>query len=196
MKLRNYKHLLRLLICKPIAGLLFVVYVKNNSFLIEDIVSNIRHRRNKEVTNLKNDFRYLLIHYSDFAFIFFWRIKSRFFLYKWLFYPKSSFCKIFRSTKLEGGVVCYHPYATVINAKSIGNNFIFRNGLTIGNKNNDNGQLPVIGNNVEVGANVVIIGDIYVGDNVIVGAGSVVVKSIPSNSVVVGNPARIIKKIN
>lgn len=196
MKPRNFKYLLRLLICKPIAGLLFVAYVKNNNFLIEDIVANTRYRRNKEVANLKNDFIHLLIHYSDFAFIFLWRINSHFFLYQWLFTPKASFCKIFKGTELKGGVVCFHPYATVINARSIGENFIFRNGLTIGNKNNDNDQLPVIGNNVEVGANVVIIGNIAIGDNVIIGAGSVVVKSIPSNSVVVGNPARIIKKIN
>jgi serine O-acetyltransferase len=93
-------------------------------------------------------------------------------------------------------MVAFHPFATVINAKKIGKNFTFRNGLTIGNKNNDNTLLPSIGNNVEVGANVVIIGDIEIGDNVIIGAGAVVVKSVPSNVVVAGNPARIIKTLN
>jgi serine O-acetyltransferase len=92
-------------------------------------------------------------------------------------------------------MIAYHPYATVINAKKIGKNFTFRNGLTIGNKNNDNTLLPTIGNNVEVGANVVIIGDIEIGDNVTIGAGSVVVKSVPSNCVIAGNPARIIKML-
>ena len=89
--------------------------------------------------------------------------------------------------------MCYHPFATVINAKSIGKNFQFRNGLTVGNKDNDNTRIPVIGHNVTVGANVVIIGDISVGNNVIIGAGSVVVKDIPSDVIVAGNPARVIK---
>ena len=44
-------------------------------------------------------------------------------------------------------------------------------------------------------ANVVIIGDIEIGDNVTIGAGSVVVKSVPSNCVIAGNPARIIKML-
>jgi serine O-acetyltransferase len=91
--------------------------------------------------------------------------------------------------------MCYHPFSTVINAKSIGANFQFRNGLTIGNKGNDNTKTPVIGSNVTVGANVVIIGDIVIGDHVVIGAGSVVVKDVPSNCVIAGNPARIIKQV-
>ena len=74
------------------------------------------------------------------------------------------FIKWFKSTKIDGGLMCYHPYATVINAKSIGKNFQFRNSLTIGNKHNNNSKIPVIGNNVVVGANSVIIGDINIGE--------------------------------
>ena len=46
---------------------------------------------------------------------------------------------------------------------------------------------------VSLGAHVTIIGPVRVGNNVTIGAGSVVVKDIPDNAVVVGNPARIIK---
>jgi putative colanic acid biosynthesis acetyltransferase WcaB len=70
-----------------------------------------------------------------------------------------------------------------------------RHSTTIGNLDNGTGQnsCPSIGNNVDIGSNVCIIGKVEIGDNVIIGAGSVVVKNIPSNCVVVGNPAKIIK---
>ncbi|HAB26474.1 MAG TPA: serine acetyltransferase, partial [Xanthomarina gelatinilytica] len=59
----------------------------------------------------------------------------------------------------------------------------------------DNRLLPIIGNDVTVGANVVIIGNITIGDHVVIGAGSVVVKDVPSNCVIAGNPARVIKTL-
>ena len=46
-----------------------------------------------------------------------------------------------------------------------------------------------------VGSSVTILGGITVGENAVVGAGSVVLKDVPANTVVAGNPARIIKKI-
>jgi acetyltransferase-like isoleucine patch superfamily enzyme len=41
-----------------------------------------------------------------------------------------------------------------------------------------------------------IIGDINIGNNVVVGAGAVVVKDVPDNCIVAGNPARIIKYLD
>lgn len=49
------------------------------------------------------------------------------------------------------------------------------------------------GNNVEIFANSVIIGDVHIGDNATIGAGSVVTKDIPANEVWAGNPAHFIK---
>lgn len=51
----------------------------------------------------------------------------------------------------------------------------------------------VIGNNVYIGNNVIILPGVNVGNNVIIGAGAVVSKDIPDNSVAVGVPARVIK---
>jgi len=61
----------------------------------------------------------------------------------------------------------------------------------------DQGHLPgkiMLGNNVWVGANVVILPNVTIGDNVIVGAGSVVTKDIADNLIVAGVPAVKIKK--
>lgn len=48
----------------------------------------------------------------------------------------------------------------------------------------------VIGNNVFIGANSLIMYDVKIGDNVVIGAGSVVTKSIPDNSVCAGVPCK------
>ena len=52
-----------------------------------------------------------------------------------------------------------------------------------------------IGNNVWIGGNVIVLPGVNIGDNVVIGAGSVVNKDIPENSVAVGNPCKVIKKI-
>ena len=52
-----------------------------------------------------------------------------------------------------------------------------------------------IGNNVWIGGSVTILPGVTIGDNVTIGAGSVVTKDIPSNSVAVGNPCKVIKTL-
>lgn len=52
----------------------------------------------------------------------------------------------------------------------------------------------VIGKNVWIGANSVILPGVRIGDNSVIGAGSTVTKDIPSYSVAVGNPAKIVKQ--
>ena len=90
-----------------------------------------------------------------------------------------------------------HPYSSIINAKSIGKNFTICQLTTIGNKvHGRNDLVPTIGDNVSLGANVTIIGDITIGNNVVVGAGSVVLKDVPDICIVAGNPAKIVKYLN
>ena len=100
------------------------------------------------------------------------------------------------STKIGKGMWFAHPYTTVLNAESIGDNFRCIHCTTLGTKagmNAAGGGRPVIGNNVSIGCHVCIIGPVRIGNNVIVGAGSVVIKDVPDNCVVAGNPAKIIK---
>ncbi|MBE7707864.1 MAG: sugar O-acetyltransferase [Cyanobacteria bacterium SIG27] len=52
-----------------------------------------------------------------------------------------------------------------------------------------------IGSNVWIGGSVTILSGVTIGDNCTIGAGSVVVKDIPANSVALGNPCKVIKKI-
>ncbi len=51
----------------------------------------------------------------------------------------------------------------------------------------------VVGNNVYIGNNVVLLPGVNIGNNVIIGAGAIVSKDIPDNSVAVGVPAKVIK---
>lgn len=192
MNIKFLNHLRKKVVIKK----LYQMFVVDNELIKKDIEETFRARKCKaNEKDIKGKFKHLMYYYPEFAFVFFHRTKRIKPSTRKLFLKQDYLCKIFGSTKIGGGLNCYHPYATVINAKSIGENFQFRNGLTIGNKGNDNSLIPRIGTDVTVGANVVIIGDIIVGDNVIIGAGSVVVKDVPSNSVVAGNPARVIKKL-
>ncbi len=97
------------------------------------------------------------------------------------------------NTLIGKGLAVYHGMGLVINHKTIiGKNVTLRHNTTIGNAKSG-GKCPIIEENVNIGANCVIIGDIKIGKNSIIGAGSVVINSIPPNCVAVGNPARVIK---
>ena len=109
-------------------------------------------------------------------------------------------CEIPFRTKIGKSLRLYHGQSLTINNKAIiGSHCTLRQSTTIGNKELTPelwSDCPVLGNNVDVGSNVVIIGPIKIGDNVKIGAGSVVTKDVESNVIVAGNPAKIIKKLN
>ncbi|MGM3162146.1 serine acetyltransferase [Dickeya undicola] len=105
------------------------------------------------------------------------------------------FCvEIPHKTKIGFGLKIYHPHCIVVNADVvIGENCTLRQGVTIGSVINREGQVtksPVLGNQVELGANAILLGDITLGDNVKVGAGTVVTKSLAAGKVVVGAGVR------
>lgn len=59
----------------------------------------------------------------------------------------------------------------------------------------EGGKPITIGDNCWIGGNAVICPGVTIGDNVVIGAGSVVTKDIPSNTVAVGNPCKVIREI-
>jgi serine O-acetyltransferase len=73
----------------------------------------------------------------------------------------------------------------------IGANCTLRQGVTIGNRHPD-GPVPVLGDNVELGAYAQILGGVRVGDNCRIGALSVLLQDLPDGATAVGAPARII----
>ena len=63
-------------------------------------------------------------------------------------------------------------------------------------KNSDLFKPIVIGNNVHIGVNSIIMPGVTIGNNVVVGCGAVVTKNIPDNSIAVGCPARVIETVD
>lgn len=112
----------------------------------------------------------------------------------WFCFPPRNDIEI--SGIIGGGLVIWHGYGTVIACHSIGENCSIWQGVTIGNRPQPGDIItkPIIGNNVNISANAVVIGGITVGDNVTIGAGCIAFRNIPSDVNAVGNPARIITK--
>jgi len=75
----------------------------------------------------------------------------------------------------------------------IGDDVLIYQGVTLGGTGKDTGKRhPTLGNNIVVGTGAKILGNIRIGDHVKIGAGSVVVRSVPEHSTVVGVPGRIV----
>lgn len=91
------------------------------------------------------------------------------------------------SVQIGEGVLMY-PNSLITHDCIIGDFVEFSPGATILGRS-------VVGSMVSLGANSTILPDINIGSNVIVGAGSVVTKDIPDNSMVMGIPATIVKKL-
>lgn len=76
----------------------------------------------------------------------------------------------------------------------IGSGCTLRNGVTIGARPPREG-IPILEDGVDVGVNAVILGPITIGRSAVIGAGSVVIGSVDAGSVVAGNPARMIRRV-
>src|SRR2546427_941282 len=103
--------------------------------------------------------------------------------------------EIHPAAKIGRGFFIDHGTGVVIGETAeIGDYVTLFQGVTLGGTGKERGKRhPTLGNHVVVGAGAKILGGIKIGDNVKIGANSVVLKSVPPNSTVIGVPARIIK---
>ena len=99
---------------------------------------------------------------------------------------------------LGRGILMDHATSIVIGETAmVGDNVSMLHHVTLGGSGTGSGtRHPTIGNGVLLGAGVSVLGPIVIGHCSKVGAGSVVVTDIPSNSVAVGVPARVVKKLD
>ncbi len=143
----------------------------------------------KNVPKTAISFLFLFTSLAEFRSIVYKRLGWRKLFISWLCHGQSNLslaCK-----NIGPGLIVQHGYSTVVCAESIGKNFHVNQCVNIV-WNQD--KQCTIGDNVTVCAGAIIVGGVHIGNNVVVGAGAVVVKDVPDNSVVVGNPMRIIAK--
>jgi serine O-acetyltransferase len=97
---------------------------------------------------------------------------------------------------IGSGLLVFHNTGCVVYPERAGKNLTVGHLVTIGEGPADEtGRTdPIIGDNVRIFTGSIVFGPITVGNNVTIGAGTVLNKSVPDNCIVVGNPARIIKK--
>lgn len=102
--------------------------------------------------------------------------------------------EINKKTKIGAGFYIGHAYNITINQNAeIGCNVNIHKGVTIGQENRGKRKgAPIIGDNVWIGVNSTIVGKIKVGNNVLIAPNSYVNFNVPNNSIVIGNPAKVI----
>ena len=87
-----------------------------------------------------------------------------------------------------------HATGVVIGSTArIGSGCTFLHNVTLGSTGKTDGDRhPKLGNNVLVGCNATILGNITIGNDAKIGANSIVLKPVPDGTTAVGNPARIV----
>lgn len=104
--------------------------------------------------------------------------------------------EIHPGAKIGEGLFIDHGAGVVIGETAeIGDNVTIYQGVTLGGTGKEKGKRhPTIGNNVVISTGARILGSFSVGDNSKIGAGSVVLKTVPPNSTVVGVPGKVVTR--
>ena len=174
--------------------------------LVSDMATNKVDTRGKSFFGKMKGLVYLRRYSPGFACVFWFRTNqylarknNRFARY---FSRRLSVRRIYRFgndiscwSEIGPGFRIVHISDIVIGRKArAGKNLTILNSVTLGEKNVSENAMPNIGDNVYIGTGAKLLGDITVGDNVTIGALTFCNKSIPSNSVVYGNPMIVKRK--
>lgn len=101
-----------------------------------------------------------------------------------------------RGANIAPGLYLGHAYGITVNPNAkIGKNCNLHKGCTVGQENRGSRKgAPVLGERVWVGAHATVVGKVTVGDDVLIAPNAYVNQDVPSHSVVVGNPCRVIPR--
>ena len=169
-----------------------------NQIIKDDLYRYIGNESNSIVKQI----RYILFT-PGFQYIYFFRhvqlsqnIFSRFFWNTCLKLCSFKFgIQIPAETNISKGFRIVHFGSIVINPETkIGKNFNISQGCLIGNSSGKKQGTPVIGDNVCMNANSIIVGKVIIGNNVLIAPGSFINFDVPDNSIVIGNPGKIIQR--
>ena len=141
--------------------------------------------------------------YPSFWAILYYKVAHYFYLRKHYFIARLISEKAKRKTGIEihpgakigKNLFIDHGIGVVIGETAeIGNNVILYQGVTLGGTGKEKGKRhPTIKDNVIVSAGAKVLGSFIVGENAKIGAGAVVLESVPKNATVVGIPAKVVK---
>lgn len=106
--------------------------------------------------------------------------------------------QINRNCTVGLGLYLGHRGSIVVNGQAVlGNNVNLANGVTIGaTPRGERKGVPKIGDNVWIGANAVIVGNVTIGSDVLIAPNSFVNFDVPCHSIVIGSPGKIISREN
>ena len=113
-------------------------------------------------------------------------------------YSKKYGLEISVSAEIGRGLYLGHPYnISVGGGVRLGDNVNLHKGCTIGRENRGKREgVPTIGDNVAIGINATVIGNISIGSDVMIAPNSFVNFDVPDHSIVIGNPGVIHRKEN
>lgn len=145
----------------------------------------------------------ILLCYPGLHAIFFHRVSHFFYKHGWYVIARSisqfsrwlTGIEIHPGAKIGQRLFIDHGMGVVIGETAeIGDDVLLYQGVTLGGTGNQRGKRhPTLGNRVVVGTGAAILGAINLGDDAKVGAGSVVVHSVPDGATVVGIPGRVVR---
>lgn len=167
------------------------------SFLLKAMGGKLSSDYNRYKLLRNCSFLKLLIVYPEFRYQFFYRLRLHSSILRILLKPLQLINPLnlyINCSDIDEGLFIEHGFSTIIACKHIGRNCWINQQVTIGFS--DKSHSPYIGDNVEIKAGAKVIGGVKIGDDVIIGANAVVVTDVPSHSIVVGVPAKVIKARN